>query len=78
MEFFGYIFFSKGFSADSKNINDIMKMDAPANAPSLLDMTNYSPRFSLRYAILTALLRERNRKYNPLKWNEYMTVPWRS
>ena len=45
LEFFGYIFSSKGLAADPKKINDILKLDAPANASevrSLLGMAKYS------------------------------------
>ena len=65
LELFGYIFSSKGLSADPKKINDFLKLDAPANALevcSLLGMANYSSCLIPGYANLTAPLRELTRK----------------
>ena len=73
LEFFGYIFSSKGLAADLKKINDILKLDAPVNASevcSLLGVANYSSRFIQGYATLTAPLRELTRKESPWKWTE--------
>ena len=61
IEFFGYVFSSKGISASPKKVKAITNLPAPTNVAkvrSLLGKANYCSRFILAYATLTQPLHE--------------------
>ena len=73
LEFFGYVFYKGGLSADPKKIPAIQNLETPSNATqvrSLLGMSNLCARFIHGYATMTQPLRELMKKDAQWTWTE--------
>lgn len=78
LEFFRYIFSSKGFSADPEKVDTIFDLQPSTNVTevrSLLSMANHCSRFIKGYATITHPLRELTQKDTPWLWNERHDSP---
>ena len=72
IDFFGFIFSSKGLSPDPKKVEAVKAFHKPEDAKALksfIGMATYSSRFIKNYSIITAPLRELLKKNCLWEWS---------